>query len=178
MPAVGIEAAGTMVMCLALAVVAPYLVHEMSLSPRSLLPMHFPVLLAGALLRPWQAAVVGLFAPAVCMGLTGMPTSDQTLRMMPELATYGLVTSVMLKLVPMVDVGTRQMGRIVAISLAMITAMICGRLVYVVISISQMGIQSLDYYLGILVAPAVVGLFLQLLLIPPIAVKLQKALNR
>jgi niacin transporter len=67
--------------CVALAVVISFLFHSLA-SPRIFLPMHYPVFLAGTLLDPFGAAVVGLLSPALSTGLTGMPTPEQTLRMM------------------------------------------------------------------------------------------------
>ncbi len=167
-----------MIASIALAIVLPFFVHATGMSPRVLLPMHFPVLLAGTVLRPWQAAIVGIFAPALSMGISGMPTPDQAMRMMPELATYGFATSMMLRLVPVLPVGARETRRLAAIGLALIIAMILGRLAYIAVAGMQTVFQPLAYYYQILIVPAIAGLIVQLLLIPPIAVKLHKALNR
>jgi hypothetical protein len=72
--------------CVALAVVLPLLFHSMAVSPRIVLPMHYPIFLAGTLLDPVAAAVVGLISPALSMALTGMPTPAQAFRMMGELS--------------------------------------------------------------------------------------------
>lgn len=177
-PAHGVEALGVGAACIALGIVLPFFVHPFGLSPRVILPMHFSMFLAGMLLPPALAAAVGALTPALSMGLTGMPTPDQTMRMIPELVTYAVVTSVVLRLLPVWPGVPERFGRIAALVTAMIMAMIAGRLVYILMSAWMMGIQTANYYLMLLVVPALPGIIAQLILVPPLAYRIQQVIFR
>lgn len=83
-------------MFIAMAVIIPMLLHGIPNAGTLLLPMHFPVLLAGFFVDPFFALLVGLLSPAVNTLITGMPPVFPVLPfMMAELATYGFVTSVL-----------------------------------------------------------------------------------
>jgi hypothetical protein len=174
----GVEALGTTASCVALGVVLPFFLHPFGVSPRVVLPIHFPVFLGGILLKPWHAALVGILAPSLSMALTGMPTPDQVLRMIPELAAYGAVSSTMLSLLPRVPGLPERVGRIAAMAVAMLIAMIIGRVVYVLMSAWMMGWQAPAFYVGLIVLPALPGIIAQLVLIPPLAYRLQRALTK
>jgi len=153
--------------CVALGVVISFLFHSIA-SPRIFLPMHYPVFLAGTLLDPLGAAVVGLLSPALSMGLTGMPTPEQTLRMMGELATYGVVVSCVLRLFGGFRWGT--------CLLALVIAMILGRAVHAALTMLLLGFQGWKWYLALYV-PGIPGMVAQLVLIPPLAMRIRKALR-
>ncbi len=165
---------GTAGICVALGVVLPWIVHSLGLPQRAILPMHFPVFLAGVLLPPLYAGLVGILAPALASGFTGMPTAEQVLRMMPELAVYGLVTSLMLRVFPVWPGLSKRFGRMAAIASAMVVAMILGRAAYVLSSMVFSTVESFDYYLPVLVMPAIPGIISQLILIPLVAGRMEK----
>ena len=74
------------------AVALPAMAHLMGLPVRWLLPMHWPVILAG-LLYGWRGGlIVGLLSPASNWLLTGYPLPLKLLPMMLELAVYGGLT--------------------------------------------------------------------------------------
>ena len=177
-PAHGTEAIATAGVCVALGVLLPYFIHPFGLSPRAILPMHFPVFLAGVLLSPVYAALVGIMAPAFSMGFTGMPTSSQVIRMMPELAVYGGITSAMLRILPVWPGLSKRLGRMAATVIAMLTAMIAGRLMYIIVSAAMVGLQDLRFYAMILIVPPIPGIIAQLIIIPPLAYKLQRIMNK
>ncbi|MDD5088662.1 MAG: ECF transporter S component [bacterium] len=177
-PAQGAEALAISAVCIALGVVIPFFIHPFGWSPRVILPMHFPVFLGGMLLGPVSAALVGVFTPALSMGLTGMPTAAQTLRMMPELAVYGVTTSLMLQLLPALPGLPKRAGRIAALGIAMLVAMVAGRLTYVAVSMLTAGIQDFHYYMLILIIPGIPGMIAQLVIVPPLAYKLQRVMDR
>lgn len=154
--------------CIALGVVLPLVFHAMGPSGRIALPMHYPVFLAGTLLDPVGAAVVGLLSPALSMGLTGMPTPDQTFRMMGELATYGFVVSLVLRLAGGFRYGT--------CFLALVTAMILGRVVHASLAMFLYGFQGWKFYLAMYL-PGIPGMAVQLILIPPLAIRVRRALK-
>jgi niacin transporter len=177
-PARGVEALGVGGTCIALGIVLPFFIHPFGLSPRVILPMHFPVFLAGMLLSPALAAAVGALTPALSSGFTGMPTPDQAMRMIPELMTYAAVTSMILRLFPVWPQMPERIGRIASLVMAMLVAMISGRLVYVLMYAWTMGLQSAHYYLMLLVVPALPGIIAQLILVPPLAHRIQQVIYR
>jgi hypothetical protein len=174
----GIEALGTAGLCIALGIVLPYFVHPFGLSPRILLPMHFPIFLAGLLLSPLHAAIVGVLTPALSMGLTGMPTADQVMRMMPELAAYAAVTSVMIRLLPKIPGLSVSLGRIAAMIVALLVAMIVGRLIYVAIAVMMAGYEGFSFYFMVLISPALPGIIAQFVLVPAFAYRIQKITHK
>ena len=164
--------------CIALGIVLPFFLHPFGLSPRVFLPMHFPIFLAGMLLTPAMAAAVGALTPELSMGFTGMPSADQTLRMIPELITYAVATSIILRAIPKWPFVSEKMGRIAALITAMLVAMVAGRFVYVLMSAWMIGLQSPHYYLLLLVIPALPGIVAQLVLMPPLAYRVQQVIYR
>ncbi len=177
-PVRGVEALGVGGTCIALGIILPFFIHPFGLSPRVILPMHFPVFLAGMLLSPALAAAVGALTPALSSGLTGMPTPDQTLRLIPELVAYAAVTSLILRLLPVWPQFPEKAGRLASLVTAMLVAMIVGRLVYVVVSAWMMGLQTVNYYVTLLVIPALPGVIAQLVLVPPLAYRVQQIIYR
>lgn len=77
---------------IAAAVVLPAVAHAVGAPVRWLLPMHWPVLLAGLTYGPSAGLVVGLFAPPVSLATSGMPPAPYVFIMMAELGVYGLAT--------------------------------------------------------------------------------------
>ena len=177
-PVKGVEAIGVGATCIALGILLPLVFHAVGISPRVVLPMHFPVFLAGMLLPMPLAAAVGVMAPALSMGFTGMPTPDQAMRMVPELATYAVVTALILRLMPVWPFLSDKWGRISALVTAMLIAMLAGRCVYVLVSSLMIGLNEPSYYVMILVVPAIPGIIAQLILVPPLAYRVQQVIYR
>lgn len=80
--------------------------------------MHLPVLLAGFLVGPASGVVVGLLAPGLSNLLTGMPPTYAVALMSLELPMYGLIAGI--------TYGRWRWN----IYLALITAMVMGRLMF------------------------------------------------
>ena len=53
-----------------------------------------------------------------------------------------------------------------------------GRIVYVLVSMAMAGIQDMNYYLMILVAPALPGIIAQLIIVPPLAYNFEQITHR
>ncbi len=86
---VGVRAFGLQIALLTVAVALPAVAHTAGLPVRQLLPMHWPVLLAG-LVYGWRTgAVVGVGAPLVSHLLTGFPLTPVLPAMVLELGLYG-----------------------------------------------------------------------------------------
>jgi len=80
---------------LALGVVLPIVFHAMPLGGRIFLPMHLPTFVAGLVLGPVAGLIVGAGSPVLSGLLTGRPTVLYMVPMVFELATYGLVTGLL-----------------------------------------------------------------------------------
>lgn len=64
-----------------------------------LCPMHFPVFLAGFVLGPWYALLIGFFLPLTRFFIFGMPILYPVgVGMMFELACYGFVSGILYRL--------------------------------------------------------------------------------
>lgn len=107
---------------LALALMLPFLTGQIPQIGSMLSPMHIPVLLCGFVCGwPWGLAV-GVVAPPLRSVLFGMPPMYPTaLCMAFELAAYGAVAGLMYRALPKKKSN---------IYVALITAMIAGRLVW------------------------------------------------
>lgn len=107
--------------CVALCVVLPMAFHALG-SGTVFLPMHVPVLLCG-LVCTWPYGVAcGLLGPMLSSVLTSMPPTAILPSMMAELAVYGLVTALVMRLV--------HTGRLYGdLYIALCCAIPCGRIV-------------------------------------------------
>lgn len=85
-------AAGLLV---AAGILMPMAFHTYKLGGPVFLPMHIPVLLGGFMLSKNLAALVGLLTPFLNFVITSMPSPPFVFAMMAELATYGLVSSIL-----------------------------------------------------------------------------------
>ena len=109
-------------LCLALCLVLPFLIGQIPQIGQMLSPMHIPVLLCGFLCGwPWGLAV-GFIAPLLRSVLFHMPAMyPGAISMAFELATYGAVSGLLYHLLP------KKNGYIYV---ALIVAMLCGRVVW------------------------------------------------
>lgn len=64
-----------------------------------MLPMHIPVLLCGLVCGPVLGLICGIFTPVLSSLITGMPGPAYLPSMICELAVYGLLAGVMIKLI-------------------------------------------------------------------------------
>lgn len=62
-----------------------------------LLPMHLPIILVGLLAGPYAAGIAGLLAPLLSFALTGMPLAAKLPFMMIELGAYGVCAGALRK---------------------------------------------------------------------------------
>jgi len=157
--------------CLALCMVLPFLTGQIPEIGSALSPMHIPVLLAGFLCGPWWAAAVGAVAPLLRHAIFGgMPPLMTAIAMTFELLAYGLLTGLLYRLQP------RKMS---SVYIALITAMIGGRVVWGVAQVVILGLTDnafgwAAFWAGA-VTNAIPGIIVQLLLVPILVVALQRA---
>ncbi len=157
--------------CLALAMVLPFLVGQLPAIAQSLSPMHIPVLLCGFLCGwPWGLAV-GLIAPLMRSVLFGMPAMyPNAAAMALELAAYGFLSGLLYARLP------KKTGYIYV---TLFLAMLGGRLVW---GCARYGMAGLDgsaftfsTFLAGAVTNAVPGIVLHIVLIPLLVMALKRA---
>ncbi|HWQ21204.1 MAG TPA: ECF transporter S component [Clostridia bacterium] len=83
----------TLGLLLAIGLLLPIVFHALFGAPggKTLLPMHYAVLLGGLLLGPVAGAFLGIATPLLSTLMTGMPAVAILPPMVVELAAYGLV---------------------------------------------------------------------------------------
>ena len=158
-------------LCLALALVLPFLTGQIPQIGSALCPMHLPVLLCGFLCGwPWGLAV-GFIAPLLRSVIFGMPPMIPTaLAMAFELATYGALAGFLYRKFPKTIPG---------IYASLLIAMICGRLIWGVVRLILAGVQGNGFtfamFLSGAITTAIPGIIAQLVLIPAIVYAMEKA---
>ncbi len=158
-------------LCLALCIVLPFLTGNNRMLGNILCLMHIPVLLCGFICGwPWGLAV-GAIAPLLRSVTIGMPPLFPTaVAMAFELAVYGLVSGLLYRALP---------KKLWAIYVALIVAMLAGRLVSGAVQFAFMGLFHTQYSIQTFLTASFVtpwpGIIIQLVLIPAIVFALQKA---
>ena len=161
-------------LCLALCMVLPFLTGQIPEIGSMLCPMHIPALLCGFVCGPVWAAAVGAVAPLLRFALFGMPPVFPTgVAMCFELAAYGAVSGAMHRLLP---------HRAANVYLSLITAMLCGRVVWGAVRLILTGLTGSAFtwamFLSGAFTSAVPGMILHILLIPVIVLALERAFPR
>jgi len=157
--------------CLALALVLPFLTGQIQQIGNMLCPMHIPVLLCGLICGwPWGVAV-GFIAPLLRFVLFGMPPIYPIgLAMAFELATYGFSAGLSYKILP---------KKAVYVYAALLCGMIDGRIVWGITRYIMAGLDGGTFpfsaFLAGAVTNAIPGIILHIVLIPPIVLALKKA---
>lgn len=151
--------------------VLPFLTGRIPQIGQMLLPMHWPVLLAGYVCGPVWAAVVGFVAPFLRYILFGMPPIYPIgVSMAFEMAVYGLVVGLIWPRVKHSGVG---------VYLSLVPAMVAGRLAWGAVRFVLAGMSGSAFpfsaFLSGAVLSAVPGILLQLVLIPVLVVGLRRA---
>ncbi|MDP3024053.1 MAG: ECF transporter S component [candidate division Zixibacteria bacterium] len=151
---------------ISLGIVVPFLFHQFGLAGRIFSPMHFPVFLAGILLGPLSGAVVGLLSPILSFFLTGMPPPYAVPLMASELPVYGLT----------IGLFCRYLKAPLIVNL--LVSMVAGRIAFA-LGIFIMGafVKLPVSFISFLEASFITGLpgiFLQLIIIPALAIRLKK----
>lgn len=157
-------------LCVALGVALPFAFHAVPKGGSIFLPMHIPVLLCG-LLCGWPFGLAcGILTPLLSSLLTGMPPAAYLPSMMCELATYGLIASLLMRAAP-------TKNRVLGVYLPLIGAMLAGRAVYGVLSalIFAPGKFTMAAFVAGAFVTALPGIVIQLILLPVLVLALEKA---
>ena len=155
---------------IALGIILPVAFHSIPNAGGIFLPMHIPVLLCGIICGFPYGLACGVFTPLLSSLLTGMPPAAILPSMLCELAVYGTVSSLLLRIDHVKNTYAK-------IYFALIGAMLSGRIVYGVLNalIFKAGNYSMQMWTATAFVTALPGVFIQILLIPAIIITLQKA---
>lgn len=139
------------------------------------LPMHIPVLMAGFIVGPGWALIVGILSPLLSSLITGMPPAIRLPYMVCELAIYGFVVGFLYHICKL---HKHKLG----IYISLIGGMIVGRIVYIgafAFLVNAIGIAPISQ--GSILAviksfpEGIIGMVIQIIFIPPIIYALKKA---
>lgn len=155
---------------IALGIVLPFLTAGSQELGNMFSLMHIPILLAGFILGYKYGFIVGLLTPILRSVLMGTPPlMPIALSMMFELATYGLISGLMYKLLPKNDIN-------ILFSLAV--AMIVGRIVWGGAAMIFYGIAGWNFNFQTFITggfiTAAPGIAIQLVLIPLLFTRLKE----
>ena len=156
---------------IALCVIIPLFFHAIGLGS-AMSPMHLPVLMCGLLCGPWYGLFCGILGPILSSLITGMPGAPMLISMIPELAVYGLVTGLLMKLI-------RTGKTLPDVYLSMIPAMLLGRIIggiaKALVLLSSAKSYSVALWASAYFAETLPGTILQLVLLPMLLLALMKA---
>lgn len=156
--------------CLALALLLPFLTGQIPQIGSALCPMHIPVLLCGFLCGwPWGLAV-GAVSPLLRLALFGMPPVWTAIPMAFELAVYGAAAGLLYSRLP---------KKASNIYVSLIAAMLAGRVVWGAVKFLISGLQATEFPFSAFLAgaftTAVPGIIAQIVLIPLVVLALDRA---
>lgn len=157
--------------CLALALVLPFLTGQIPQIGSMLSPMHIPVLLCGFLCGwPWGLAV-GVLAPLLRSLIFSAPPLFPTATAMAfELAAYGALSGLLYAKLP---------KKALYVYVTLILSMLGGRIVWGLVMFALMGFSTTAFPFSAFIAGAftksIPGLILHIVLIPVIVLALRKA---
>lgn len=157
--------------CLALALILPFLTGQLQSIGNMLCPMHIPVLLCGFLCGwPWGLAV-GFLAPLLRSALFGMPLFFPIgISMAFELAAYGAIAGILHRTLSPSPASLYG---------CLLTAMVGGRLLWGCVRFLLAGLDRAEFPFSAFLAGAftnaIPGILLQFLLVPPLVMALNRA---
>lgn len=160
---------------LSIGIVLPFLTAQIKEIGDSLLPMHLPTMLCGALCGPWYGLFIGFTMPVLRSLLFSMPPMyPSAVWMAFELATYGLVLGLTYK-------KFKTKG-VLGIYISLITAMLSGRVVWGVVKAILLGVGGKAFTVTAFLVggfvDAVPGIIIQLILVPLVIGIVEKVKNR
>ncbi len=157
-------------MFIAIGVVLPQAFHMIPNAGSVILPMHIPVLVAGFAVGPVLGAICGFLTPLLSHLIFSMPPAPVLPSMLCELSVYGFMTGLLNQLLKM----KKGIAKNYAV---LILSMLCGRVTYGILNalIFRAGNYSLNAWLAAAFVTALPGIVIQLLLIPLLVDRLQKA---
>lgn len=157
-------------LCLAIALLLPFLTGHIPQIGGMLCPMHLPVLLCGLICGPFWGGAVGLVCPLLRHMLFAMPPLLTAITMTVELCAYGFFAGVFYRIARK---ALAKFPPITSMYAALVSAMVVGRLLWGMTSALLMLAGQTTFSLAMFwfsgFVYALPGIALQLILIPPIA---------
>lgn len=154
---------------LAMGFLLPFLTAQIPEIGQMLLPMHLPVMLCGYFCKWQYGAVIGAATPLLRSFIFTMPPITTAIAMAFELAAYAVSCSLLYTLLP---------KKKWAVPLSLVLSMLIGRLVWIlataVIYSVQGDVLTMAYIYTAVVVRAVPGIILQLIVVPPTVLALDK----
>lgn len=153
---------------IAVGIILPIAFHAVEGGGSIFLPMHIPVLIAGFFLDWPFALAVGVLTPLLSSLFTGMPPLFPVLLfMIPELAVYGIVVSLLYRKLNM------------NIYASLIISMICGRImagivVWILAIFFMAKLPGPVVFVQGAIVKGIPGIIIQLILIPIIVFAVEK----
>lgn len=160
----------TAALFLSLGLILPFFTMQLPQFGNMLLPMHIPILLCGFICGPRYGAFVGLLTPVLRSLLFGLPPLFPIALLMAfELTAYGFMTGWLSHRFP---------RKPVYLWLSLIIAMLVGRLAwgmaaYVLFSFGETAL-TWQHFLNATILLAIPGIALQLLIIPPLVLMIDR----
>lgn len=160
-------------MFLALALVLPFLTGQIPQVGALLSPMHIPAFLCGLVCGPLWGGVVGFVSPLLRFLMFSMPPIMAAIPMAFELAAYGACAGILYK------VFEKIFGKkIPSLYTALVISMLGGRVVNALVKSAVLGLSGSEFSLFVifleLFTGTWAGIILQLVIIPPLVVVLEK----
>lgn len=156
--------------CIALCYALPLLFHGIQGAGNIFTPMHIPVFICG-LVCGWQYGLLcGIVGPALSSAMTGMPPAAMLPSMMVELAVYGVVTGLLMKVI-------RTKSTVADVYICLIIAIVAGRAMSAVTKalIFARGSFALSAWVTGTLLISWPGILIQLVFIPTVVFALMKA---
>ncbi len=155
---------------LALAFILPFFTGQIPQIGSMISPMHIPVFICGLVCGPFYGLIVGFVAPILRSVMLGMPPLfPVAIAMAFELATYGLIAGF---------VYLRLSKNPVSVYIALITAMLVGRIIWGIAMYILLGIVGNQFTMQAFLAGAFlnagIAIVLHLIIVPPVVLMIEK----
>lgn len=155
---------------IALGILLPYITGNIQSLGVNLLPMHIPVLLAGFIVGWKYGLLVGIITPLLRSALVGMPPLfPVAIAMAFELGIYGLVTGLLYSMLKKSKIS---------VFISLIVAMISGRIVWGIVSYFLFFLNNTSFTINMFItgafANSIIGIIIQLILVPIIVIRLER----
>lgn len=160
---------------IAIGLVLPFVTGQIPEIGAMLCPMHIPVLICGFVCGWKYGLIVGIITPTLRSLIFGMPyLYPAAISMSFELATYGAISGVLFKISKNMKVNL-----IVSVYIALILAMIGGRVIWGIVRfimgvIDSSNVFSFKMFISGAFITAWPGIIIQLVLIPILIVSLSR----
>ncbi|OOB79413.1 MAG: ECF transporter S component, partial [Epulopiscium sp. Nuni2H_MBin001] len=136
-------------MFIALGMILPFFTGQIPSIGSMLLPLHIPVLICGFMCGPFYAGMVGIILPILRSMIFTMPPMYPTaIGMALEMCAYGVAVGVVYRFLPKKSIN---------VYVALISAMLTGRIVWGFTMLILMGLAGSTYGLQTFIAGAFIG---------------------